>query len=789
MQENDTNTEPAGARSLPVWELHDELCQTWNTSNRLVLAAPTGSGKTTQICQMILQEGRNHDKQIVVLQPRRVAARTVARRVAQEMGVELGHEVGYQVRFEDAIASDTRIAFITEGILLRWLQDEPTLPHIGAILFDEFHERNLLSDISLTLCKALQAAQRPDLLLMVMSATLDSTAISDYLGHCPILQAQGRAYPVDTRYQPWADERPVWELTTEKVRQAINESSAGDILVFMPGAYEIQRTIEEIRHAHIKDDLLVIPLHGELAPQDQDRAFIPTPYRRVIVSTNVAETSVTIPGIRYVIDSGLARIARYEPEHGISTLHIEPISQASADQRAGRAGRLGPGVCYRLWTEAQQSERPARNTPEIQRTELSEVVLLLHSFGIRDAAQFDLLDKPDAERIAHAEELLEALGAITPPPRTITAVGRRMLRLPLHPRYARMLIEAERYGCVREAALFAALVSGRDLLTHLNPQDKLTRRNRESLARVSDTDYTLLAAAFAHAIEHNFDYKSCYSYGVNPHVAKEVALTYRQMLGLLGEEEAGAQEHGRKGEGEPGSKVSPAPAHPSSLAPTLNEAIQRCHLVGFIDQLATRLGGSEEFELANGQRGTLMQESVVKRSSLIVVSEIREITTRQQEKLTLIGTASAIKPEWLIELHPPQLQEMSEYVYNRLTKRVLAARVWRYRNLLIRAEQVEQLDPALAALALAREFVRNPHPPSVPRWERELKPWLLKVARARQQNPDLDWPPFTDEQMTQGLAQAWHGASSYKEVADRPLVPNFETMLSVEQRERIIHIK
>jgi ATP-dependent helicase HrpB len=768
--------------------MHDELCQTWNTSNRLVLAAPTGSGKTTQICQMILQDGRNHDRQIVVLQPRRVAARTVARRVAQEMGVELGHEVGYQVRFEDAIAADTRIAFITEGILLRWLQDEPTLPHIGAILFDEFHERNLLSDISLALCKALQAAQRPDLLLMVMSATLDSTAISNYLGHCPTLQAQGRAYPVDIRYQPWADERPIWELAVEKVRQAINESSAGDILVFMPGAYEIQRTIEEIRHAHIKDDLLVIPLHGELAPQDQDRAFIPAPYRRVIVSTNVAETSVTIPGIRYVIDSGLARIARYEPEHGISTLHIEPISQASADQRAGRAGRLGPGVCYRLWTAAQQSERPTRNTPEIQRTELSEVVLLLNSFGISDAAQFDLPDKPDAERIAHAEELLEALGAITPTPRTITAVGRRMLRLPLHPRYARMLIEAEQYGCVREAALFAALVSGRDLLTHLNPQDKLTRRNRESLTRVSDTDYTLLAAAFAHAIEHNFDYKSCYSYGVNPHVAKEVALTYRQMLALLGEEEVGTQEHGRRGEEEPGSKVSPAPAHPGPLAPTLNEAIQRCHLVGFVDQLATRLGGSEEFELANGQRGTLMQESVVKRSSLIVVSEIREITTRQQEKLTLIGTASAIKPEWLIELHPPQLQETSEYVYNRLTKRVLAARVWRYRNLLIRAEQVEQLDPALAALTLAREFVRNPHLPSVPRWERELKPWLLKVARARQQNPELDWPPFSDEQITQGLARAWHGASSYKEAAERPLVPSFETLLSAEQRERITHL-
>jgi ATP-dependent helicase HrpB len=402
--------------------------------------------------------------------------------------------------------------------------------------------------------------------------------------------------------------------------------------------------------------------------------------------------------------------------------------------------------------------------------------------------QFNLLDKPEAERIAYAEVLLEALGAITPSPRAITAVGRRMLRLPLHPRYARMLIEAEKYGCVREVALFAALVSGRDLLTHLNPQDKLTRHNRESLTRVSDTDYTLLAAAFAHAVKNGFDYKACYSYGVNPHVAKEVALTYRQMLELLGEEPPGAQEHGRKEEGEPGSEVSPAPAHPGSLAPTLQEAIRRCHLAGFIDQLATRLGGSEDFELANGQRGTLMQESVVKRSVLIVVSEIREITTRKQEKLTLIGTASAVKPEWLIELHPPQLLETCEYAYNRLTKHVLAARVWRYCNLLIHAEQVEQMDPAMAALTLAREYMRNPHPTSVPRWDRELKPWLLKVARARLLMPALDWPAFTDEQVTQALAHAWHGATSYKEAADRPLVPDFEAMLTPAQRESIIQL-
>ncbi|HEY3291152.1 MAG TPA: helicase-related protein, partial [Anaerolineae bacterium] len=559
-----------GNTQLPVWELREQLRAAWSSHNRLILVAPTGSGKTTQICQMILSDHRNHDKQIVVLQPRRVAARAIARRVASEMGVELGGVVGYQVRFDDSISPTTRIAFVTEGILLRWMQDDPALSHIGDILFDEFHERNLLSDIGLALVKNLQARERPDLLLMVMSATLDSAPISEYLGGCPLLESTGRAYPVEIHYADWQDERPVWELAAEKTADILRDTTSGDILIFMPGTYEIVRTIEELRHSKIKSDVVIIPLHGELSPQDQDRAFAPSSYRRIIVSTNVAETSVTLPGIRYVIDSGLARIARYDVKHGMSQLPIEPISRASAEQRTGRAGRLGPGECYRLWTRANHEARPERNTAEIQRMELAEVVLLRHSFGVVDAEHFDFLDKPDAVNVHRAEVLLESLGAISAEPHRITAIGREMQRLPVHPRYARMLIEAVKLGCVREVALFVSLVSGRDLLVRLNRDDKITRRNRESLTRQDQSDFYLLAAALAHAAQQNFDYKSCYSYGVNPHVAREVALTYRQMLKLIGAD-ADAED-----------------------IPTLaqNPAIQRCHLVGFIDQMAVRMGGS-----------------------------------------------------------------------------------------------------------------------------------------------------------------------------------------------------
>jgi ATP-dependent helicase HrpB len=773
MRENEFDRRAAESAALPIWQLQDQLRATWNSTNRLVLVAPTGSGKTTQVCQMILADGRNHGKMIVVLQPRRVAARTVARRVAEEMGATLGREVGYLVRFEDSIAPDTRIAFVTEGILLRWLQENATLDHIGAILFDEFHERNLLSDIGLALIKKLQQNSRPDLLLIVMSATLDSAPVAVYLDDCPILEAQARAYPVEIHFRDWADERPVWELATDIVVQICmsaigqnkNVSGANDILVFMPGAYEIQRTMEEIRRAGIKDDLVIIPLHGELSPQEQDRAFIPTTYRRVIVSTNVAETSVTIPGIRYIVDSGQARIARYDPDHGISTLHVEPISQASADQRAGRAGRMGPGACYRLWTRAEHETRPATNTPEIQRSELSEVILLLHSFGVTDAERFDLLDRPEVNSIRRAEELLETLGAISSEPHHITNIGRQMLHFPIHPRYARMLIEAEKYDCVREIALFASLVSGRGLLTRLNREDKIARRNRDDLTRSDQSDFFLLTASFMHAVKHQFDYKTCYSFGVNPHVAKEVALTFRQILELAGQTTAMAEQQ--------------------AAVSTDIEAIQKCHLAGFIDQLAVRQGSSEDFELANGRHGTLMQESVVRRNALIVVSEIREVTTRQQEDLTLIGIASAVKPEWVRELKPSELHETTEHVYDRLSKNVVAASIFRYRNLVISGQSLPQVDPIVAAKVLAQEFVRNPHAPSVPRWERELKPWLKRIDKTRKAHPELNLPEFNDDLITRCLADAWQGATSFKTAADKQLLPSFQAVLTTEQLDAI----
>ncbi len=367
--------------SLPIWQIHDQIVDTLQRQNRLVLVAPTGSGKTTQVPQMILDAG-NCPGRIVVLQPRRVAARTVAARVAWERNCKLGAEVGYQIRFEDRTSLGTRICFVTEGILLRWLQDDPELRDVSVVLFDEFHERNLLSDVALALAKRLQETRGPDLKIVVMSATLEAEPVAKYLGeNCATLVSEGKAFPVEIRYLSMADERPISEQAADCVAQVVRSGDPGDMLVFMPGMGEINATIAACRSADLRERVALIPLHGELPPEEQDLAFAPNPLRKVVVSTNVAETSVTIDGIIHVIDSGVARVARYDAERGIGTLFIEPISRASAEQRAGRAGRTAPGVCHRLWTESGHLNRPERNTPEIQRSDLAEVVLLLHSFG------------------------------------------------------------------------------------------------------------------------------------------------------------------------------------------------------------------------------------------------------------------------------------------------------------------------------------------------------------------------------------------------------------------------
>ncbi len=760
--------------SLPIWEIHSQVIQTLRSGNRLVLVAPTGSGKTTQVPQMLLDAGLAGDKKIVVLQPRRVAARTVAARVARERKCNLGAEVGYQIRFDDQTSIGTRISFVTEGILLRWLQDDPALSEIAIVIFDEFHERSLLSDVALALVKHLQTAQRPDLRMVVMSATLDAEPVSEYLATgeeqrpCPILISEGQSFPVQVRYATHHDERPITEQAAEAIEAIVNGGEPGDVLVFMPGMGEINSTIAAARDIKAGERLALIPLHGDLPTEQQDLAFEPNPLRKVVIATNVAETSVTIDGIRHVVDSGLARVARYDAERGIGTLFVEPISRASADQRKGRAGRTAPGTCHRLWTESAQLNRPERNTPEIQRSDLAEVVLLLHSLGIKRAADFDWLDRPDPQSVERAEKLLTTLGALSPitgvsESAGLTSIGRQMLRLPMHPRYSRMLVEAAKFDCVPPAALCAALVSGRDLMIRLGRDDKHIQEARELFEASQESDFYTLMRAYEFAKKNNFNVESCRRHGVHAQTARQVEQTLDQLLQLAERQ-----------------KLLKRPEERSVAATKSEDALLRCLMTGFIDQLCLRHDlGTLECDLAEGRHGTLMRESVVQKAPLFVVASIREVAGRGSGNLTLLGLASAVKREWVVETFPEQVNGQVEHLYDRTHKRVAAVKLVRFRDLVIHCEHQREVEPEAAGRCLAEAYRKGYF--ELPFFNHDVKQLIARTNLVAAVMPELEMPAFDEVALVASLGRAFAGITLAKEAQAKPLRDTFVEHLGRER--------
>ncbi|MBI3850235.1 MAG: ATP-dependent RNA helicase [Verrucomicrobia bacterium] len=800
--------------SLPIWQIHSDIVGTLRDGNRLVLVAPTGSGKTTQVPQMLLDAALAGPKKIVVLQPRRVAARTVAARVAWERGCKLGEEVGYQIRFDDQTSLGTRICYVTEGILLRWLQDDRTLSEVGIVLFDEFHERNLLSDVALALVKHLQQTQRPDLKMAVMSATLDAEPVAGYLNECPILISEGQSFPVEVRYLDHHDDRPVTEQAADAVERIVNSGAPGDVLVFMPGMGEINATINALRAAHTHERLALIPLHGDLPAEEQDLAFAPNPLRKVVVATNVAETSVTIDGIRHVVDSGIARVARYDPERGIGTLFIEEISRASADQREGRAGRTAPGTCYRLWTESGQLNRPERNTPEIQRSDLAEVVLLLHSLGIKRAAEFDWLDKPDPQAVERAEKLLLTLGALESVAADVsrrvksqsdsrshergydsagdlTPIGRQMLKLPMHPRYSRMLVEASQRGCLPAAALCAALVSGRDLLMRVGRDDKHIAEARELFEASAESDFYTLMRAYQFAKKNNFSVETCRRYGIHAQTARQIEQTYQQIVqiaerqGLVGRPNAEQQQTPLT---RPSATLSPSewersgvrgPPDRANVA-TSDDALLRCLMAGFIDQLCIRRSqGTLECDLTEERHGTLMRESVVQNATLFVAATIREVPSRTSENLTLLGLASAVKREWIEEMFPQHLSTQIEHLFDRTHKRVAAVKLVRFQDLVIHHEHQREVDPVASGRCLAEAYRKGYF--ELPLFNHDVKQFVARVNLVCVVSPELDFPPFDDAAVLKCLTRAFDGLTLVKEAQATPLRDVFREHLAKEQ--------
>ncbi|MHB1399949.1 MAG: ATP-dependent helicase HrpB [Trichloromonadaceae bacterium] len=477
---------------LPIDEILPALRLALASGQAAVLQAPPGAGKTTRVPLALLEEPWLGQGSILMLEPRRLAATNAARFMAALLGEAVGDRVGYSIRYQRKVSRATRIEVVTEGILTRRLQSDPELAGVGLVIFDEFHERNLNSDLALALCRDAQSGLREDLKLLVMSATLDAAPVAQLLGDCPLISSVGRSYPVTIRYLPQEPQGRLVDWVPPAVRRALQETS-GDLLVFLPGAGEIRRCAEQL--ADLSGQLDLRPLYGELPFAEQERAILPGPRRKVVLATNIAETSLTIEGVAVVIDSGLERRPYFDAARGMSRLETLRISRASAEQRAGRAGRLGPGVCYRLWSEGQQGALLPFTPPEMASADLAPLALELARWGIADPAQLCWLDLPPSGHLAGARRLLQQLGALDHTLQ-LTPLGNKMAELPAHPRLARLLVAAQRCGVPGLGADLAALLGERDLLGQERPRqasdsdlldrlDLLQRRGAEAVQRAS----------------------------------------------------------------------------------------------------------------------------------------------------------------------------------------------------------------------------------------------------------------------------------------------------------------
>src|SRR2546423_6129424 len=449
-------------QTLPIDALLPEVVESLRRAPNLVIEAPPGAGKTTRVPPAVLDAGVAGRGEVIALEPRRLAARMAARRVAEERGEKLGETVGYQIRFEGVAGPRARLRFLTEGVLTRRLLSDPRLEGVACVVLDEFHERHLQADLALALLRRLQQGERPELKVVAMSATLGAAPVARYLGDCRVLRSEGRRFGVKVEHLARHDERPLETKVEGAVRRLWSEGLEGDVLVFLPGASAIRRAQDACAVVAAEAGVIVLPLHGELSAAEQDAAVRPAERRKLILSTNVAETSVTIEGVAAGVDLGLARVAGHPPWSGLPLLKVSRVSKASAAQRTGRAGRTREGRCLRLYTAQDFNARPEHETPEVRRLDLAETVLELRAAGVGDLGEFDWFEAPSPDSLDAAEKLLRRLGATDDAGR-VTDVGRRMLRFPLHPRLARIVVEAESRGVAREACTVAALISERDI--------------------------------------------------------------------------------------------------------------------------------------------------------------------------------------------------------------------------------------------------------------------------------------------------------------------------------------
>jgi ATP-dependent helicase HrpB len=729
--------------SLPIDAVLPALIAALRTSSAAVLQAPTGAGKTTRVPPALLNAGIAGDKQILMLEPRRLAARAAARRMAFEDGTALGERFGYHVRFDRRAGPAARVLVVTPGVLLRYLHDDPYLESAGVIVFDEFHERGLESDLALGMIKLIRQTVRPDLSVLVMSATIETGPVAEYFGGCPVIASEGRLHPVEIIYEPRDGRRP-WQVDVARAVGRALRQTDGDVLVFLPGMGEIRQVARELESLAQSLDLLVLPLHGDLPAEQQDAALLPQPKRKVVLSTNVAETSVTVEGVAGVVDLGTARVLVYDAAVGLDRLELLPISRSSADQRAGRAGRTRPGACMRLWSESAHIGRAEKAEPEIRRIDLAGAVLQLLALGEMDAEHFPWLDPPPTATISQARELLTRLGATADG--GITKLGQVMARLPVHPRLARLLVEGHRLCCPGRAALAAALLAERSPFTTgrlRNPACLAPGRQHVTNSDVLDGIEILEA----------FDRGERVGEDVNRNAARFILQARDQLVRAV------TQELGPVTEAE-----DPA-------------ALLRALFAAFPDRLAKRRNpGGARGVMVGGRGVRLSPTSGVTGSELFLCIDV---DAGQAE--SVVRQASAVERDWL---SPENIGTTVEVSFDPSAERVTARKRTRFDDLI--------LDDVPSALPDDGQVNRILTEAAFANWDRVKPPddspagkYLVRLRCLDEWLPDSSRPAFDEAEMRELLRWLAPGAKSFADLRAADWLGAIQGRLTHQQRQAV----
>lgn len=704
---------------LPIDALLTDIVAQLLRHGNLVLRAPTGAGKTTRVPSALLDGGLAAKGRIVVLEPRRLAARAAAARMAYERGSAVGEEIGYHVRFDRKFSPATRILVVTEGILLRMMQDDPFLENVAIVVLDEFHERSLDCDLAIGMLRLLQQTVRNDLHLVIMSATLAAENVARFLGDCPVLTSEGRLHSVTIQYRPRPTSVP-WPVAAAQATEDMLERTDGDLLVFLPGLQEIRHTAHHLERIAAEGNMLVLALHGDLPLGQQDAALQPQSQRRIVLATNVAETSVTVEGISGVVDTGLVRLQMFDAHTGLDRLRLMPISRSSADQRAGRAGRTRPGTCIRLWSEAAHRLKPQETEPEIRRVDLAGAVLHLLSLGETDLGKFPWFEPPQEASLQQARLLLERLDALENG--MLTPLGATLARLPLHPRLGRMLLEAHRLGCLDQAALAAALLTERDPFR--TSMDRPAVRSRAAsrsdvLDRVEEIE--------------RFRGANSGAAGSLNRAAVHFVLRSRDQLLRSVRQELG----------------------PSATSDS-EEGLLRALLAAFPDRLVRRRGpGSRQGLMVGGRGVRLAPQSSVMDTELFLAIDLDAGSAE-----ALVRQASVVERAWLEE---DKLRTRIDVEFDEDLEKVVARRRVRFEDLVLEEGTAsfasEEEVARVLADAAGRHIERVLPEPDSPAGN-----FRTRVRCLRGWMPELDLPAFEQKDVMDLLTFLCAGRRSFAEI-------------------------